>query len=63
MHTSYVTCILYLLDPLDLTHYIWCFGIDTDPVPKGDAPLEEPLVNEHGWGLSDPKDIVHVPGA
>ena len=67
MHASSVTCILCLPDPLDLTLYIWCLGIDTDPVPEGDVFLEGPLVDEFGWGRADPEeepeDRVPVPGA
>ena len=44
-----------LLDPLDLTHYIWCLGIDTDPIPEGDVLLEAPIAEEYGWGPIDPK--------
>ena len=51
----------------DLTHHIWCLGIDTNPVLEGDEHLEVPLVDEYNWGPPDPKeepeDGVSIPRA
>ena len=67
MHTYYVTFILCLPDLFDLTHYIWCLGIATNPILEGDALLEATLVDEHGWGPAnseeEPEDGMLVPGA
>lgn len=43
-----------LLGPLDLTHHVWCLGIDADPIAlEGETFLNAPLADECGWGLGD----------